>query len=959
MSGGWTVVDSASNKSIPIQGLNAAAGTAPYITPAPSTLDPVGKFRVSQPQALIDTDFEYGTQPTKWESICLQNNRQSCYYIAQSPVNGITSITGDNSASTRVLTITATGGFQQGIIAAPIASGTPLYIQNASDASANGWWWVVTGSATSVTVITTAAVSASNNYNAALTYVYVGYFYSNAGIQLSSTSAFTNVTTTITCTTANAHGLTKDSFIYVKDTASSAGGAINGAWVVATVPTANTFTFVVPTAPTGTLTNTANTTTLFARPAGYVEPRSFDGGVAFSAGAAVPNQQLIRQSRRYFRYQSGKGIQFSTGSSLKPALFVTSITNTAASTVITVTSRYQHNLAIGARVQVVGCNEGAYNGNFTIATVPTPTTFTYTSLSAPPGIVATGFGIRVTPLSWYGSANRVGLYDSQNGMFFEYDGQTLNAVLRNSINQIDGTVSVTTGTATVSGTGTRFSTQLAPGDFIVIRGQSYRVVTIASDTDMRITPEYRGASITGAIVSRTIELRIPQSKWADKCDGTGPSGYNLDLSRMQMFYIDYSWYGAGVIRFGFRATNGVVTYVTQIQNNNIQFEAYMRSGNLPARYESVGIAPVTFTTSNVTITTTTTAAAVAVADVTIALTDASTFNNTGVVKITNELIYYASKSGNNLIGCIRGFGGTTASNYAASTTVSPSSVDVADPSKFPPAGTIKVQGSGGTANIEYIAYTGNDGSLFYGLTRAQTGGQASAQSFTFSATAPVEVALASPDTVPSLSHWGSSVIMDGNFNDDKSLIFNYGTLTQLTLQTSQTQVTPILAIRIAPSADNGQTGLFGAKEIINRMQLQLFELGVVTSGPVLITLVLNGYVAGGTWSNWLSPVSQGSLAYTSSLAQIAYNTLNSGTLLGGESIAAAYTNTGGQTTLDLTQVRDIGNSILGGGTSANVTTGFANQYPDGPDIIYVCATNVVAAATPTILARLSWKEAQA
>lgn len=952
MSGGWTVVDSASNKSIPIQGLNAAAGVAPYITPAPNQLDPVGKFRVSTPQALIDTDFEYGTQPTKWETICLQNNRQSVYYIAQAPINGITSITGDASASTRVLTIAGT-------FSPAISSNTPIYIQNASDPNANGWWWVVTGSASSVTVITTNAVAATNQFNAALTYVYTGYFYSNAGIQLSSTSAFTYSTTTITVTTANAHGLTAGSFIYVRNVTSSAGGGVNGAWVVATVPTANTLTFVVPTAPTGTLTNTADTLTLYARPAGYVEPRSFDGGVAFSAGAAVPNQQLIRQTRRYFRYQSGKGIQFSTGSSLKPALFVTSITNTAASTNITVTTRYQHNIAVGAVVQVVGCNEGAYNGNFTVVTVPTPTTFTYTALTAPPGTAATGFGIRVTPLSWYGSSNRVGLFDNQNGMFFDFDGQQLYAVLRNSTNQLDGTVSVTTGSATVTGTTTRFTTQVSPGDFVVIRGQSYRVVTVVSDLDIRISPEYRGSTIAGAIVSKTIEVRIPQSQWADPCNGTGPSGYNLDLSRMQMFYIDYSWYGAGVVRYGFRATNGVVTYVTQIQNNNKQFEAYMRSGNLPARYESIGIAPVTFITSNVTTTTTTTSAAVGIADKTISLTDASTFNNTGVVKISNELIFYATKSGNNLVGCVRGFGGTIASNYAASTTVTPSSIDIADSSKFPPSGTVKVQGSGSTANIEYIAYSGNDGSLLYGLTRAQTGGQASAQSFTYSATAPVEVALASPDTVPSLSHWGSSVIMDGTFNDDKSLIFNYGTNTQLTLATSTTQVTPIIAIRIAPSVDNGQTGLFGVREIINRMQLQLVELGVVTSGPVLINLILNGYVSGGTWTSWASPVGLGSLAYTSSLAQIAVNSLNTGTLVGGESVAAAFTNTNGQTTLDLSQVRDLGNSILGGGTSSSVTNTFANQYPDGPDILYVCATNVVTAATPTILARLSWKEAQA
>ena len=36
---------------------------------------PVNKFRVSMPQALIDTDFEYGTQSTKWETIGLLNNK--------------------------------------------------------------------------------------------------------------------------------------------------------------------------------------------------------------------------------------------------------------------------------------------------------------------------------------------------------------------------------------------------------------------------------------------------------------------------------------------------------------------------------------------------------------------------------------------------------------------------------------------------------------------------------------------------------------------------------------------------------------------------------------------------------------------------------------------------------------------------------------------------------------------
>ena len=43
--------------------------------PSESQLDPVNKFRTSTPQALIDTDFEYGVQGTKWETAALNNMR--------------------------------------------------------------------------------------------------------------------------------------------------------------------------------------------------------------------------------------------------------------------------------------------------------------------------------------------------------------------------------------------------------------------------------------------------------------------------------------------------------------------------------------------------------------------------------------------------------------------------------------------------------------------------------------------------------------------------------------------------------------------------------------------------------------------------------------------------------------------------------------------------------------------
>jgi hypothetical protein len=42
-------------------------------------VDPVTKLRVSQPENLIDTDFEYGLQPTKWETVELINNTPSFF----------------------------------------------------------------------------------------------------------------------------------------------------------------------------------------------------------------------------------------------------------------------------------------------------------------------------------------------------------------------------------------------------------------------------------------------------------------------------------------------------------------------------------------------------------------------------------------------------------------------------------------------------------------------------------------------------------------------------------------------------------------------------------------------------------------------------------------------------------------------------------------------------------------
>ena len=859
--------------------------------------DPVDKLRVSTPKSLIDTDFEYGQQGTKWEQTSMQNNRASLYYLGNAalPVSAIAG----NQSTTNQLVITMTSS--------NVPNGSPIFIEDAIDPNANGWGYVVSGggsTATSITVNMAQAITTATCWSATSTYVYLGYTYSNYAYNLTGTTAFTFSGSTVSCTTTYPHGLSAGSLIYITGTTGpSTATTINGPQIVATTPTATTFTFTnINGTPSTTIANTAGASNLYARPAGYVDTHAYDGSVNFTVGASIPNQLLQRQTRRYFRYQSGKGIQFSTGTILKPQLQQPVLTSSSAT--VTVTTKFPHNLTVNTVIVVTGADQSAYNGTFVVKTVPTALTFTYTTLnnivpSATPATSTGGF-IHVSPYSWYGASNKIGFFDQQNGLFFQYDGQTLYAVYRNSINQIVGTVSVTNGSGAVTGSSTQFTTQLVVGDYIVIRGQSYRVLSIASDTSMYISPEYRGTTIANAIVSRTIDQKVPQSSWYDVLDGSSsasnPSGYNLDLTKVQMFYIDYSWYGAGVARFGIRTTGGTITYIYNFQNNNVNYTAYMRSGNLPSHYEQNGVLPITSITSSV-----------ASSDTTINVLSTAGFN--------------------------------------------------------PAGGTARFIGNGTSGVIEYFTYTGitsaSNSSTGYpqltGLTRGTTGGSA-ATAFTYSATAPVAVEYATPDSAAMLSHWGSSVVMDGGFNQDVSAIYNYGMLTALTSPNSTANV-PIMAIRLAPSVDNGTVGLLGIKEVINRLQLQLNEIAVVTNTTYLIQLVLNGIPSGAFSGSFVSPVQGGT--NTSSLVQIAVNTTNTVTISGGESIAAFYTNSSGQTGYPLASISAIGNSANGGGTSNSVPTSQAGQYPDGPDILYIVATTLNAGASNTVVARLNWQESQA
>jgi hypothetical protein len=69
-----------------------AGGAGGYEFPS-ELIDPVSKFRISQPENLIDTDFEYGLQPTKWETVELINNTPSFFSKSgDTTIDGISSI---------------------------------------------------------------------------------------------------------------------------------------------------------------------------------------------------------------------------------------------------------------------------------------------------------------------------------------------------------------------------------------------------------------------------------------------------------------------------------------------------------------------------------------------------------------------------------------------------------------------------------------------------------------------------------------------------------------------------------------------------------------------------------------------------------------------------------------------------------------------------------------------------
>jgi hypothetical protein len=924
--------------------------------------DPVNKFRVSQPQSMIDTDFEYSTQATKWETLSLVNNRAFAY--ANVAANSDVSIGGPINVTS--ITVNSNSSFVTVYTANPPAVNTPIFVTDSAWGPADGTYVVDAVFGTTAFRYTTKqryqatlGVTAGLNINIpGVTQVANGSIFTRSNIALSNIN-FTGAFANGIVRTTQPHGISIGNEIILQGTTAATSGAPNGAFTVTGVYSNTEFRIDANVAPVSSSgIGSGGFANLFSSGRSTVIHRAYDGGVEFSTAAEGHNNQLIRQTRRYFRYQSGKGIQMSTGTLMKPSIRLDSVTSSGA--VVTLKTKEPHFVDTNTSITITGCNETAYNGTFNVLEVLDPYTLRYVANSTPSATPATGLYF-LSVNNWYGASNRVGMFDDQNGIFFEYDGQQLYAVRRSSTRQLSGFISANTANTqidgvSVNGVTTKFSSELDVGDYIVIKGMSYRVIEINSDTRLHVSPAYRGnTQILQAVAAKTIDFKIPQSQWnLDRCDGTGPSGFNLDLRKMQMFYLDYSWYGAGFVRWGFRATDGNIVYCHKMVNNNVNYEAYMRSGNLPGRYETNTFAPKTKVQATIQS-----------GDTSINVANASAFPTVGTLWLTNgaglsEFVNYNGVTNNsptgwtfnnlirgqqgNNINCIMSTSNSTLNLVSGQATTgiqigmfvqSANIPQVAQVVSINPNVSVQLSqapGISGTGVVTFIPM-GNV-----------------AQTFTYSATSPTYAELHAPGYAPRIAHWGTSVIMDGRYDDDKSFVFTQGMRGGLSVPAGQRMA--LQSFRVSPSVNNGVPGsALGDREVVNRMQMVLRQLDLLSGGTFLIEVVLNGSTANAApvWQN----------VGGSSLAQYVNHAVNT-RIEGGEVIYGFFTNSAGgstnltTTSMDLPLVRDLGNSILGGGTN-DPRSGF---YPDGPDIVTIVARNVGTAAA-SVFSRLSWTEAQA
>ena len=599
-----------------------------------------------------------------------------------------------------------------------------------------------------------------------------------AQISNGDTSITYSAIATIQVTFASSHGFIPGDTITSQITSSDTGAQLAaGPFFVEQVPSPAVLRYTARAAG-----NIANTLTgiIYGRPDCFFVHRPFDGGVQLGTASPSHGASAIRMSKKYIRYQSGKGVMYNTGALFAPSYDLRSATATGVTvgSVITITTDdTDHGCQVGGIITINGVTTSGYNGTYTVTDITNERVLkvlAQQTLGATTAILGTPSYMSIK--NWHGSTIRSGIFDDQNGMFWQYDGIRMAVVRRSSTFQIAGTISIAANSNLVTGNNTRFTQQLSAGERIVIRGMTHVVSSITSDTAMSVTPDYRGVNnVADAKCVKTQDLVIPQENWnIDPLNGSGQSGYTLDPTKMQMIGIQHTWYGAGFIDFMLRGPDGNYAFAHRFRNSNVNTEAYMRTGNQPVRYEVINEGARGRLASAMTDSQTT---------IPLLAGEAYWFPNSGTVYIDNELIQFAGNDGTNLVGCTR----------AAQLT-------------------------------QFTA--GSQRNFTAGVAATHASGSG--------------VVLVSNTITPNISHWGSAFMIDGQFDSDRGYIFNYAA----TAVSASVDKRTAFLIRLAPSVSNAQTGDLGDRELLNRAQLLLSSIAISSDsvaggGGIVIEGVLN------------------------------------------------------------------------------------------------------------------------
>lgn len=727
---------------------------------------------------------------------------------------GLTGTNLPNSGASAVFTISRSAGSYSSASVSAGGSGyrvgnriTVLGTNLAGVSPANNATVTVTG--VSGGAITTVSVSGTGISGDTLN------FYSALTLNDITTASIPNGTTlnysgigVIEVGFSSAHGLVPGSSINVLISSTGTNHSLAaGPFYVEQIPSPTTFRYTCRTAGTVQI-GVALTGTVYTRSDTYFIHRPYDGGVQLGTGGPQHGAQAIRMSKKYIRYQSGKGVNYCTGALFAPSVNIQSATatSTAIGSYITVVmDDVDHGLQVGGQIKLLGIETFGYNGTYVVQDIINERTFRVLSQTVLANVTATlSSNALMATYKWHGAVVRAGTFDDQNGLYFQYDGQTFGIARRSATGQLAGVVNIARDTNIMTGTNTRFRDQLTAGDRIVIKGMTHVVTQITSQTSMTVTPDYRGA--TNAVASKICKIEdfvVNQADFnIDRLDGTGPSGFNIDITKMQMIGMQWSWYAVGFVDFMLRGSDGNFIFFHRIRNSNVNTEAYMRSGNLPVRYEVQNESGKSKLLRSISANATT-----------IPLVDASSFpNENGIVLIDNEIISFTGKSGNNLTGCTRG--------------------------------------------TSYVAFLG-------GAQRTFTAGTATTHEYN------TGVVLISCTTSPIVSHWGSAFLMDGLFDEDRGYIFNYASTGISISTTKQTAFLIRLAPSVSNAivGDLGDRELLNRAQLLLKGIAITSDTG---TGGIVVEGVLNpsNYPTDPTQISWggLSSVAAGGQP---SFAQIA------------------------------------------------------------------------------------------